>query len=69
MPPSLDLLELLYGADQSPLGTVIETEDAERLRQKLYAVRKERSPEFDHLSFILSPAAPATQLWIGKRRK
>lgn len=65
----LNLLEILYEADHSPLGTVVETEDSERLRQKLYALRKERSPEFDHLSFILSPAAPATQLWIGKRRK
>lgn len=65
----LNLLEILYEADHSLLGTVVETEDSERLRQKLYALRKERSPEFDHLSFILSPAAPATQLWIGKRRK
>lgn len=57
------LLELLYSAKNSETGTVIETSDAERLRQKLYAVRREYPEEFESLSFIISPMNGA-DLWI-----
>lgn len=58
----LELTELLYEALRTPLGTVIETEDPERLRQKLYAVRKE-SEDFAQLSFVISPIN-GLDLWI-----
>ena len=60
-----ELLELLYSAKNSELGTVVETSDAERLRQKLYALRREYPGEFDNLSFVISPMNGA-DLWIGK---
>lgn len=58
-----ELLELLYNAKNSPLGTVVETDDAEFLRQKLYAVRREYGDEFKHLSFVISPMNKS-DLWI-----
>lgn len=59
---SLQLTELLYDALRTPLGTVIETEDPERLRQRLYAIRKE-SDDFAQLSFVISPIN-GLDLWI-----
>lgn len=59
---NLELAALLYDALRTPLGTVIQTEDPERLRQRLYAVRKE-SPDFAPLSFVISPMN-GTDLWI-----
>lgn len=57
------LLELLYSAKNSEFGIVVETTDAEHLRQKLYAVRREYQEEFHHLSFVISPMTGA-DLWI-----
>ena len=62
----LDLLELLYAAVHSERGVVIETDDAEFLRQKLYALRKE-DPEFATLSFVISPIN-GVDLWIVKTK-
>lgn len=59
---NLELTELLYDALRTPLGTVIQTEDPERLRQKLYAIRKE-SEDFTQLSFVISPIN-GIDLWI-----
>lgn len=67
----LDLLERMYEALRSPLGIVIATEDPERLRQKLYALRKERQerdPQLADLSFLPSRTNPQGELWILKRR-
>lgn len=58
----LELTELLYDALRTTRGTVIQTEDPERLRQKLYAVRKE-SEDFAQLSFVISPIN-GLDLWI-----
>ena len=58
----LELTELLYDALRTPLGTVIQTEDPERLRQRLYAIRREYA-EFTQLSFVISPINGA-DLWI-----
>lgn len=69
---ALDLLEKLYDALRSPLGTVIETEDPERLRAKLYALRRERQdtdPQLRVLSFIISPTNPGSELWIVKAKQ
>ena len=57
------LLELLYSAKHSPFGIVVETDNAERLRQKLYAVRREYEDEFQHLSFVISPVN-GSDLWV-----
>ncbi len=60
------LLELLYAARNAPLGTVVETDDPERLRQKLYALRREYEGDFSQLSFIISPLNGA-DLWVLNR--
>lgn len=60
------MIELLYQALYSPLGIVVESESPERLRQKLYPLRKERE-ELSCLSFVISPTNPATDLWIIKQ--
>lgn len=62
---NLEHAELLYNALRSPFGIVVETNDAERLRQRLYAVRKENE-DFHPLSFIISPMN-GLDLWIVKR--
>ena len=58
----LELTELLYDALRSPFGLIVETEDAERLRQRLYPIRKESADLFP-LSFVISPMN-GTDLWI-----
>lgn len=62
---SILLADLLYQALGSELGVVVETNDPERLRQKLYGIRKE-IPDGDILAFIISPLNPA-DLWIIKQ--
>lgn len=57
------LLELLYNAKNSDYGIVVETESADFLRQKLYALRREYGEEFEQLSFVISPLNGA-DLWI-----
>jgi hypothetical protein len=64
---SLELIEILYAAVHADLGVCVETDDPERLRQKLYPMRKE-NPDFLPLSFIISPLNPA-DLWIIKQPK
>lgn len=63
---SSDLAELLYSAYASDFGIVVETNDAEFLRQKLYPIRKE-NPDLSVLSFIISPFNNS-DLWIVKNR-
>ena len=58
----LELTELLYDALRSPFGLIVETEDAERLRQKLYPLRKE-SADLSPLAFVISPMN-GMDLWI-----
>lgn len=59
---NLQLTELLYDALRTPFGTVIQTEDPERLRQKLYGIRRE-CEDFAALSFVISPIN-GLDLWI-----
>lgn len=59
-------LNLLYEALGSPLGVVVQCDNAEKVRQKLYALRKEQNdPDLECLSFVQSPSNPQ-QLWIVK---
>lgn len=63
----LPLLELLYAAlNSSKFGVVVETDDAERLRQKLYALRREEAV-FNNLSFLISPMN-GVDLWILNKK-
>jgi hypothetical protein len=59
---NLALAELLYAAVNSPYGVLVETDDAERLRQKLYAIRRDNK-DFAALSFVISPMN-GVDLWI-----
>lgn len=56
--------ELLYEAIASPCGICVETDSAERLRQKLYPIRK-ADPDLACLSFVISPLN-GKDLWIIK---
>ena len=60
------MLELLYEALHSEYGVIVQTNDPERLRQKLYPLRKEHE-ELLCLSFVISPTNPQSDLWILKR--
>jgi hypothetical protein len=62
---SLPLIELLYAALNSEHGVVVATDDAVRLRSKLYPLRKS-DPDLACLSFTLSPTNPSGELWILK---
>lgn len=62
---NIDLAELLYDALRTPHGVIVETDDAERLRQKLYAVRRE-SDDFTDLAFVISPMN-GSDLWIVRK--
>lgn len=59
------MLELLYEATNSKLGIVIQTSDPQRLRAKLYTLRRDNE-DFQCLSFVPSPLVP-DHLWIIKR--
>jgi hypothetical protein len=62
-----NFLELLYAAYHSQTGVVIATNDAERLRQKLYPI-KNANPDFADLAFVVSPFN-GIDLWIIKQPK
>lgn len=62
---SAELADLLYQALSSDFGVVVETNDPDRLRQKLYPIRKESSI-FLPLAFVISPLNPQ-DLWIVKQ--
>lgn len=59
---SHEYLKLLYDATRTPYGIVVQTEDPERLRQKLYALRK-NNPDLASISFVISPLNPQ-DLWV-----
>lgn len=65
---STNLVELLYAAYHSESGVVVETDDAEFLRQKLYPLRKENLEDFECLAFVISPLN-GVDLWIIKQPK
>jgi hypothetical protein len=61
-------INLWYQALATPFGVIIETDDPERAKQRLYALRA-KSPDSDlqSLSIITSPDNPK-QLWIVKAK-
>ncbi len=61
--PKEDDAHLLYSALQEPLGYCVTTSDPEKLRQRLYKLRKS-NPTFALLAFVVSPQHPESELWI-----
>jgi hypothetical protein len=62
---AIELQSLLFQALAEPHGIIVATSDPEKLRQKLYPIRK-TDPAFTPLAFILSPLSPQ-HLWILKQ--
>ena len=62
-----DLMSLLYQAQAHPRGIVIESDDVERVRQKLYALMRDNEI-FSSLSLIPSPLNPRELLIIQKEQ-
>jgi len=56
-------LELLYKALASPSGIIVQTADAQKTKAAFYIIRKAYG-ELQVLSFVTSPSAPHTELWI-----
>lgn len=59
--------QIWYSALASPLGVVVETDNPERLKAKLYAYRAEtQDPALHDISIKTSPFN-SSQLWLVKR--
>ena len=62
-------LNTLYEALGTPLGIVIQTDNPERTRQKLYRLRDQSDdPMLKELSIVISPTMPQSQVWLVKRK-
>ena len=61
-----ELISLLTQASVSPLGLRLKTNDPVRLRQKLYAARRE-APEYSNLSFVIPAVSPEDTLYIVRK--
>jgi hypothetical protein len=62
-------INLLYEALGSPLGVVIQTDNPEGLRAKLYRLRDQADdPMLKEISIVISPSMPASQVWLVKRK-
>jgi len=60
------LIEHLYRALNSERGVVIETDNPERLRARLYVERK-KDPDLSCLSVNISRTNPSTEIWIVRK--
>jgi hypothetical protein len=62
-------LNTLYEALGTPLGVVVQTDNPEKLRAKLYRLRDGADdPMLKELSIVISPTMPQSQVWIVKRK-
>lgn len=62
-------INLWYEALGTPLGIVILTNDPERFRQKMYAIRRDSGDKsLDELSVVISPSNPGSHVWLVKRK-
>lgn len=62
-------INLWYEALGTPLGIVVQTNDPERFRQKMYAIRRECGDKsLDELSLVISPSNPTSHVWLVKRK-
>jgi hypothetical protein len=65
--PKEPLLSYWYKALHSPRGVCLVVNDPERIRQKLYAARREaKDAALDNISVCPSPLDP-TRLWLVKK--
>lgn len=63
-------LNTLYEALGTPLGVVVQTDNPEKLRQKLYRLRDgSDDPMLKELSIVISPTMPQSQVWLVKVKK
>lgn len=66
----MSFLHHLYKALATPGGIVIQSNDPEKLRMKLYAERRAaNNPDLDLLTISLSRTNPTGELWIMNRSK
>lgn len=64
---TIGYIEFWYQALRSEIGIEVETDNPERLRQRLYKERTESmDSSLNNLSIIISPSDPF-KLWIVKR--
>ena len=56
--------QLMLDAMNETYGLIVKTADPELLRQRLYSIRYNNKDLFAELSFVISPTAPETELWI-----
>ena len=63
MSETQELTALLFAAKKEKFGRKITTSSPERLRQKLYKIRK-TDPAFNSIGFKISPDNPEGELWI-----
>lgn len=63
-----ELFALLMRAATSPNGIAVSTNNADRLRQKLYPVKK-LDTMFSDLAIIISPTNPETELFIAMKKE
>lgn len=62
------MLEFWYRAFASALGVVLRTSDPERMKQKLYAARREAlDPDLESIAIVQSPVDPNNELWLVKK--
>lgn len=63
-------LNTLYEALGTPLGIVLQTDNPEKTRAKLYRLREAANdPMLKELSIVISPTMPQSQVWIVKVKK
>lgn len=63
---NLDLFEILVTAVESPHGIVVQTNDPERLKQKLY-IEMKKDEMFEVLSCCTSRTNPKSEVWLVKK--
>jgi hypothetical protein len=64
-------IQFLYDANETKFGICIFSNDASKLKTKLYTVRaklrKEGTTEHDNLVFKSSPENPMHEVWVIKK--
>lgn len=68
MMAKFDATIILYEALASDFGLIVETNNPQNLRAKLYAARR-ADADLECLSVHLSPANPTGALWIVKKEQ
>jgi hypothetical protein len=67
--PGNSLMEYWYAALSSPYGVEIATNDAEGLKSRLYAARKDaRDPDLDVIKLGASPFDPH-KVWLIRKAR